>query len=469
MSRIAVASPSSVITDAAMEVVGEGGNVVDAGIVAALAAMCTEPGVCGPGGGGFITIAVPGRDPVVVDGYMAYPGKGFSGRPVTRRVEMTYGGGTTTFVDAGSVAVPGGFAAFARASSMFGAVPWRVIMETVARTVESGFPLSYPAHLYLTSGAAPIYQSDPVARTALFEGNDPRPEGATIVFAGLADTLRIMGEEGVEVFYKGELGAEIAHDLAERGGQLTREDLETYEAVVRPPLFRPLGEFELVLNPPPAVGGVTVARVLFELEIHEKTWPRGLVDALVDAFRERRGSGLQSPSTISIAAGDDAGGAVAASFSAGYGSGIIPAGTGMLMNNALGEVELIQGGDPTPGDRMISNMAPTVAKRGSEAVAVGSPGADRITTAVATTLARLARGDDLESAIVRPRAHPEFGDFGVRIAVEPGPDLDVLDLPLREFDGPHMFFGGVNAAGMLQGELQAHADARRTGAVGFSR
>ena len=468
MSPVAVAAPSSVITDASLEVVAEGGNVVDAAIVAALSAMCTEPGVCGPGGGGFITIALPGRDPLVIDGYMAYPGKGFKGQPFTRKVVMTYGGGTTTYVDAGSIAVPGAFAAFERASTLFGEVPWKVIMETVARTVENGFPLSYPAHLYLTSGAAPIYQSDPVARSALFDGDEPLPRGASIRFEGLAETLRLIGSEGVEVFYKGDLGAEIARDLQERGGQLTRADLETYEAIVRPPLFRPLGDFELILNPPPAVGGLTVARVLFELEIHDEAWPRGLVHSLVDAFRERRGPGFKSPSTISVAAGDADGGAVAASFSAGYGSGLIPAGTGMLMNNALGEVELVQDGEPVPGERMISNMAPTVARRRGDAVAIGSPGADRITTAVATTLARLARGDDLDEAIDRPRAHPEFGDFGVRIAVEPGPGLDGLEMPLREFESPHMFFGGVNAAGTLDGELKAHADARRTGAVGFA-
>ncbi len=467
MPRISVAAPSPTITAAAMEIVASGGNVVDAGVVAALTAMCTEPGVCGPGGGGFLTIDVPGRDPVVIDGYMAYPGKGFTGVPHTRKIEMTYGGGTTTYVDAGSVAVPGALAAFEMASRMFGVAPWRDLMEVVAISVDQGFPLSRPAHLYLTEGAAPIYQSDPVARSALFEDGVAKPEGAPIKFEGLGETLRYIGEEGAGVLYRGDLGKAVSDDILMRGGQLTRRDMEEYTAVARQPLHRPLADFDLILNPEPAVGGVTVARVLFELEIHDAHWPKGLVEALVDAFRERR-SGARSPSTISVAAGDDEGGAVAASFSAGYGSGLIPAGTGMLMNNALGEVELMADGDHVPGDRMVSNMAPTVARRHGESIAIGSPGADRITTAVATTLARLARGDTLEEAIKRPRAHPEFGDFGVRVAVEPGPELDSLDLPLRTFDGPHMFFGGVNGAGMLNGQLQAFADARRTGSVRFS-
>jgi gamma-glutamyltranspeptidase/glutathione hydrolase len=142
----------------------------------------------------------------------------------------------------------------------------------------------------------------------------------------------------------------------------------------------------------------------------------------------------------------------------------------MLMNNGVGELELVPPGSEagSPGERIVSNMAPTVARHEGEAVAIASPGADRITTAVATTLARLARGDCLRDAIEHPRAHPELADGGVRVATEPGVRLDGLDLAVREFDGPHMFFGGVNGAGMLDGVLQAHADRRRGGSVAFT-
>lgn len=117
---------------------------------------------------------------------------------------------------------------------------------------------------------------------------------------------------------------------------------------------------------------------------------------------------------------------------------------------------------------MISNMAPTVARSRNAVVAVGSPGADRITTALATTLARLAVGENLAAAIDHPRLHPEFGDFGVRIAAEPGLDLSGLGVDVRLFGDRHMYFGGVNGAGLADGELVAHADSRRTGSVGFA-
>lgn len=467
MSHISVAGPSRVVTDAAASVGSTGGSVVDVAIVATLTAMCTEPGVCGPGGGGFLTIDVPGHEPVVIDGYMAYPGKGFRGEAFTREVTMTYGGGVTTLVDAGSVAVPGVFAALGAASLMYGRAPWTELMEAVALVVEEGFPLSAPCHLYLNDGAAPIYQSDPVARDALFDGEVSKPLGSPIVFPGLAQSLRHIGDEGPRVFYEGDLARTIVSDLEARGGQLTMEDLTEYEAAVRKPLTANLGGWHFDLNPEPAVGGVTVARVLEDLSGGDLGDDAATACALISAFRARQEDALRSPSTISVAASDDEGGVVAASFSAGYGAGIIPKGTGMLMNNALGELELANGSGE-PGERMVSNMAPTVARHGDDCVAVGSPGADRITTAVATTLARLATGEGLAQAIDYPRGHPELGDWGVRLAAEPGLDLLDVGQPLRLFDAQHMYFGGVNGAGLIGGRVVAHADSRRTGSVTYT-
>lgn len=452
------------VTESAVAVGEEGGSVVDVAIVAALTAMCTEPGVCGPGGGGFLTVDLPGTQPLVIDGYMAYPGKGFEGETFTREVSMPYGGGITTVVDAGSIAVPGAFAALEAASARFGLAPWALLMEIVAETVDPGFPLSQACHLYLNEGAYAVFAADPVAREALFDGETPYPVGTAITLPGLSETLRQIGAEGARTFYEGELARTIVADLAERGGQITLQDLSEYRAEIRKPTMGNLRGWHLALNPPPSVGGTAVARVLEGAQGDDAA---GLSRSLMTIFEERRSTALRSPSTISVAAADEDGGVVAASFSAGYVSGVIPEGTGMLMNNALGELELVTG-PATPGERMISNMAPTVARRGSDAVAVGSPGADRITSAVATTLDRLTSGDSLQQSIDFPRVHPEFGDFGVRLAVEPGLDIPESEIPLRHFEAPHMYFGGVNGAGLMSGRLQAHADSRRTGSVGFT-
>jgi gamma-glutamyltranspeptidase / glutathione hydrolase len=134
-----------------------------------------------------------------------------------------------------------------------------------------------------------------------------------------------------------------------------------------------------------------------------------------------------------------------------------------LMNNSIGEIELIPGGSGSlvPGERMMSNMAPTTARSGSEVISIGSPGADRITSALAITLVRfLCSGDTLFDSIEHPRLHPESLS-PLQVAAEVGLEIDHAGV--RWYPERHMFFGGVNAAGMIGGELVAHADSRRVG------
>ena len=188
MPRLAVAGPSTIVTDAA-RVTGEmGGSAADVAIVAALVAMCTEPGVCAPGAGGYFSIGMPGSDPVVIDGYVAAPGIGAQHDPYYRRVTMEYGGGVTTLVDVGSIAVPGSFAACAEASRMFGVLPWRDLMEVAAAAIEDGFPMSATAHLYFQDSAEPIFSEDPASREALFDGPRLRDIGERVHYDGLADS-----------------------------------------------------------------------------------------------------------------------------------------------------------------------------------------------------------------------------------------------------------------------------------------
>lgn len=482
MVRMAVAAPSTTVTGAASLTAEAGGSAVDVAIVSVMTAMSTEPGVCAPGGGGFLTIDVPGSPPVVIDGYMARPGLGFVGEARMREIYMEYGGGMTTMVGAGSVAVPGVFAGLEMASDMFGTMPWADLMDIVASTIADGFPLGPAAHRYLVYAFEPIFSQDETIRRALTNNGELKSIGEPVVFEGLAETLRYIGEEGSRVLYEGDLGAAIVGDLADSGGLLTREDLAAYRAIPRQPLSMEAGGWKLDINPPPAVGGVTVALALNEVKQSVEKGPGAWANALTNAFQTRfdsidRGSsressaaealvlaGLRAPSTISIAVADENGCAVAGTFSAGYGAGVAAAGTGLMLNNSLGEVELVAKVG-SPGERMNSNMAPTVARRGRDVVAIGTPGADRITSALVVTLEWLVAGLHLSEAIEHPRVHPEFGDWGIRIAAEPGLDLTGITYTIREFDDLHMYFGGVNGAALEDGELHGHADSRRQGAV----
>jgi gamma-glutamyltranspeptidase/glutathione hydrolase len=180
-------------------------------------------------------------------------------------------------------------------------------------------------------------------------------------------------------------------------------------------------------------------------------------------------------STAHVSVVDSDGMACAITASSGYGSGMTVAGTGMLANNALGEPELNRRGMHTlqPGTRMASNMAPTTARHPDGTVlSIGTPGADRITTALTQVLLHLCvHGEGLQEAIDRPRLHVRhLEDGSVRIDHERDADLGAAladaDLPLHEHEPHAMFFGGVGGA-MRQpdGALSAGADPRRAAAT----
>lgn len=394
---------------------------------------------------------------------------------------MEYGGGVTTLVGPGSIGVPGSFAAVGKVSEQHGRVRWRELMDTVADLLEDGFPMSHSCHVYLQHSGEPIFSDDPAARAALYHGDRLRDEGETVVFEGLTDTLRSVGAQGWKSLYTGELAREMVSDLTARGGNLTFEDLASYRPIRREPLKIDVAGWRICLNPPPAIGGATVALALSLLAGPDRSSADDLADALAMAFETRASelapgpdmeantwkamarAGLASPSTIAVSAVDEDGNGVAASFSGGYGSGVAPTGTGFLMNNGVGEMELAGDAAGEEGARLTSNMSPMIGRQGSDVVAVASPGASRITSALVTTVAALGEGRSLRDAIEAPRVHPEFGEWGLRIATEPG--VDLVRHVARPFDEMHMYFGGATGASFQKGELDAHADSRRTGSA----
>jgi gamma-glutamyltranspeptidase/glutathione hydrolase len=176
----------------------------------------------------------------------------------------------------------------------------------------------------------------------------------------------------------------------------------------------------------------------------------------------------QAPHTTHLSVATADGSAVAITMSLGYGAGIVVPGTGIALNNGMGEPERNRPGVQwTPGTRLPSNMAPTVAwNDAGEAVAMGSPGASRIVTAIAQTWLRHgALGMLWPEAVAAPRLHVEEVAGALRAQVEPGIDSSLLsEFVVRPFDRPDMYFGAVQlAARASNGALVSVADARRSG------
>ena len=503
---VAVAAPNDLAAQAGIGVARDGGNAVDAAVASTLTTMVTEPGLVSLTAGGYVSIQPGDGDPVTIDGGVEMPGRGLSPDRFGHGawdVSTAYAGGTSMTVGPGTVATPGALKALERASQLHGSLPWSRLLEPAIEAA-AGFPHGSASHYYLSYVHDDVFGWHPESRAAIHhEDGTLVPIGGTVVVPHLAGTLRQLAEEGADALYRGDLGARVADHVAEGGGILTREDLAAYDAVLRPPLVVATGAWQLATNPPPAAGGVAVAALLALLEglPAGDTWSgddlvvlaraqalvlgAGLAEPdsedgrvaraqdLLDLVRRDGRLALASPSTATVSAVDDRGGACAVTVSSGYGSGVMVPGTGLSLNNCLGEQELLAGGPHSlpPGTRLSSNMAPTVGRRtDGSALAIGSPGSDRIPSALAQVLALFAAGTDLHTAIAHPRMHVRVRPADDRpVLLDHEEDLDVPDgtgLPLRSMPAHSMYFGGVGAAFWSPSiGLLAAGDPRRAGAV----
>jgi gamma-glutamyltranspeptidase/glutathione hydrolase len=478
-SRLAVAAPSQAAADAAERVALAGGNAVDAALAAALVATVNEVGIVSLSSGGFVTVQPApgsGRSAYTVDGWMDVPGRGLSddARRASNTWDVTtaYGGGVDITIGPGSVATHGSVAAFGEAHERDGRLPWREVVAPAIEVARDGFRLGSATRYYLDHVRASIFGWDDASREAL-TGVDGELTTAPVVVDGLAGALEQVALDP-RAMHDGDLGATISRDVVDRGGLLGLDDLRAYRPVVRPALTSRAGGWTLATTPPPSVGGVVVTAVMRLLD----GWRPESYDAadrLVAAQREvlthRLGvldhstdlaadaaaylRHVESGSTAHVSAVDGDGLGCSVTISSGYGSGMIARGTGIWLNNCLGEQELNPLGlhGTAPGTRLLSNMTPTTARHDDGAtLAIGSPGADRITTAVSQVLARFVAGAGLQEAIDHARVH-------VHRAGSP-------EEVVRAEAEPSMYFGGVGAALVgPDGHLVAAADPRREGAV----
>lgn len=505
-SRVAVATTSALAADAAQQVAAAGGNAVDSAIAAALVSINTQPGVCALAGGAYVTVWAPGREPVTIDGNHAAPGRGL---PEEARgqgavpVTMQYGGGISTLVGAGSVAIPGALAALDSAWETYGNVSWSELFVPTIDAARAGFPLASSCFYYLNYSGEVIFSRSADGRAALYHDDGRlREVGEPVVVPHLADSLQAIADDGADVFYKGELARAISDHVRAGGGALTMADMENCRAVTRPAMISEVGDWQIATNPPPAVGGAVLSAMLLACaDLPDDHWStaslaqlihsqRACLDfrrdhldlardvgaeaaRLINAARDGRIlTNWSSASTVHTSAVDDDGLGCAITTSAGYGSGEMPAGTGLWLNNGLGEIELNRRGlvPGEPGTPLPSNMAPSVARGHGEVIAIGSPGADRITTALHQVIVNLVEMDmSLADAISHPRVHVDTSGETDRLCAEAGLPLPEIDLPLTQFDELNMYFGGVGVA-LFHDEtgFEVASDPRREGGTSIS-
>lgn len=497
----AVAAPNAAAARAGARTAEAGGNAVDIALASMLVAMTTEPGIVSSMGSAFITVWAKGEDPVVIDGNVVMAGKG---RPDSafggglRDVTTTYGGGVSMKVGHGSVAVPGAWAGMGTAHERFGSLPFAEVLRPAIDQAREGFAVGQAGASYLALVGHDIYGWCPDSAARLVPDGVVVTAGQHVVDDELAQTYEHIAAAGWRDVYTGDLAQRLVADMDAHGGLVSSEDLATYEAQVRTPLRVGLEDWDLATNPPPSVGGPMLSLMLTALASRRRrdwsdiieiqravlSYRRGVHDVSPDleeagwrALEQAQRYGLEglptSPNTAHVSVVDADGNGCAFTASAGYGSGAVVPGTGLQLNNSLGELELNRLGVHAlaPGTPLASNMAPSVARtHDGRVLAIGSPGADRITTALMQVLNQgCLHGADLQEAIDAPRVHVKVGGALERTAQvdhesDPGIEVAVAASGLPGYDhGPRsMYFGGVGAAYLREdGELEAAADPRR--------
>jgi gamma-glutamyltranspeptidase / glutathione hydrolase len=268
---------------------------------------------------------------------------------------------------------------------------------------------------------------------------------------------------------------------------MTKEDLESYRVIRRRPVTASFCGEEYLTNPPPSAGGILIAYGLPMLEAlgpgtpgtaeaidalarvmreqaHARVAARTVTGGLVHALEER--AAVVSRGTTHISVIDGKGNAVGLTASTGAGSGVVVPGTGIHLNNMIGEFDLAK--PPRPGARLRSMMSPSIVLRdGSPHLVVGSAGSLRLRGAVMQIVVNtVAHGLSVEDALDRPRVHLD----GDTLHCEGGHDADELDRVeelgwnVARWPRRNLYFGGASAVTSIDGELAAAGDPRRGGA-----
>jgi gamma-glutamyltranspeptidase/glutathione hydrolase len=513
--RGAIAAGHRLTAEAGAEILAEGGNAVDACLAAAFASWVAESPLTGPAAGGFLLVhRARDRTDRLLDFFVALPGHGEKTHvePHMESIDIDFDGSSSQvfLVGPGSCAVPGALAGLEAAHRRYGSLPWRRLIEPAIALAGDGFELSRE-QAYLHAILDLILRHTPEGR-AIYGQEARVTVGERMRMPDLAGTLEVLAREGAKAIYGGELGRSLVSYLHEHGGLINEADLGHYRVIWRRPIRVRYAGREFVSNPPPSSGGLLIGYGLSLLERMDGEGPAGSADAiqaLVEVMREqtraRSGSfagdlyrgglarklfsdeALQAalerigrregafpeeagaPGTTHISVVDERGNAASMTASIGSGSGVVVPGTGIHMNNMLGEYDLNPPGRRArPGTRLTSMMAPSLALDHEQPrLVVGSAGSIRLRGAILQIVVNVIRhGMPVEEAISAPRVHLDEDQVHCEGGCDPA-ELDRLEArgyELVRWRRRNLYFGGAAAVERRDdGSLAAAGDPRRGG------
>jgi gamma-glutamyltranspeptidase / glutathione hydrolase len=497
-----VAAGHPLTARAGADVLRAGGNAVDAAVACVLMSFVAESPLTGPGAGGFMLVHTADGEDHLLDFFVAAPGRGLTGAEPAQLmpIDVRFAEEAVQRFNVGpsSCGAYGTTLGLAEALGRFGSVGLADLTEGPARAARDGVEV-VPMQAFLFEVLEPILRSTPECDAIYAPNGSLLRSGDTIRLPELGDLLERLGGEGPAFLYAGDVAGSVSDWVVERGGLLTRADLAAYRVVEREPARVRYRGREVLTNPPPSSGGILVADALGILERLELPHDAGVVAEVIASTNRARDEefleGLATEgylerflakdaldsvatevrsrlgNTTHVSVMDAAGGCASVTCSNGSCSGVVVPGTGMHLNNMLGEQDLNPFGYHLhePGTRVPSMMAPTVVLRdGRPEVALGSAGSNRIRSAILQTiLAVVDHGLPAEEAVRRSRIHVE----GEEVEAEPGIDEDALERlerggwRVRRWAEQNLYFGGVQAVARNPetGALSGGGDPRRGG------
>jgi gamma-glutamyltranspeptidase / glutathione hydrolase len=513
--RGAVAAGHPVTAEAGARVLADGGNAVDACVAAAFVSWVAESPLTGKGAGGFMLVhRARDRSDRLLDFFVEAPGRGLDdGEPAPMEaIDVPFDDLFQRFyVGAPSCAVPGTVAGLGEAHRLYGRIPWPQLVAPAVEAARNGVEVT-PEHAVLFSMLDAVLRRSPDGRRVYGASAPPAP-GMRIVMPDLARTLEGLAADGPDLLYRGELGRRLSAFVREHGGRITDADLAAYRVIRRAPVRAPFCGHEFVSNPPPSAGGVLIA---YALRVFERLGPApspgsvALLRRVAEVLREAsyaRGRGFATglrrgglaarlldertvheavtrvraklepvrepvgaPSTTHVSVVDAAGNAASLSASTGCGSGVVVPGTGVHLNNMLGEEDLNpEGRRPAPGERLTSMMSPSLVVRGGRPrLVVGSAGSVRLRGAIAQiVISVIDQQLPLAEALAAPRIHADGDELHLEggFAPDVAAGAEALGYRVVRWRGLNPYFGGASAVALDDaGRLEAAGDPRRGGA-----
>jgi len=477
---------------AAITIMQKGGNAFDAAVGAGFASAVTEPALTSLGGGGFLLAHTADGDDILFDFFTDTPGRGQSNGDLIPHffpLEVQFPGSAQIFnIGMGSVAVPGTLKGYLHIHQRHGTLPLFDVLSPAINLARNGVIFNHKQAYFMHILKGIMTQKREGKELYTVDGTYVR-EGTRIKNLDYADFLESLVDDRGDSFYKGKLAETICHDMVREDGLLNLRDLANYQVKERTPLSRTYRDVKLLTNPPPSFGGSLIAMALAimeEIPFHSLQWGESehlgyLLKIMQEVDNHRQtencnfdsytvdwckttGRKMSSRGTTHCSIRDSQGNVASMTTSNGEGSGYIVPGTGIMLNNMMGEDDLHPDGfhSAPAGERISSMMSPSIVLRDSVPVIIlGSGGSKRIRTAITQIISNVVDFKmTIKEAIESPRIHWD----GEILQCEPGFATNTIAMlknisPTNIWPDHNMYFGGVHAIAGNKGA----GDSRRGG------